>query len=209
MDLFSNRTQRPRTMEKKQTNKTKTNGDETEFMQHSSRFALLSSLCILIRVTWTWTCSTCSALANRRLCFFYFVGLCFDECCQLSAVVQGGVKVDRECTNDSCYGNGSESDWLNSFGRQWSEKEKSNIRGNVSKWCVIDRHDSTKSTTMCVCLLHRFFFHTLMTVARVAMLKLVRNVVAIQSTTRVPWFRSRQQTTGANLEPPGLGTLSW
>ena len=46
------------------------NGDETEFMQHSSRFALLSSLCILIRVSWTWTCSTCSALANRRLCFF-------------------------------------------------------------------------------------------------------------------------------------------
>jgi hypothetical protein len=52
-----------------------------------------------------------------------------------------------------------------------------------------------------------FFCHTL-TGERMAMLKSVRNAVAIQPTTRVPCFGSRQQTTGASFEPPGLGTLS-
>lgn len=97
-------------------------------------------------------------------------------------------------------------------GRQWSEKEKSKMR----KCVKVVRHWPSRldeiNDDLCVSISSFFFlfvsFHTL-TVARMAMLKSVRNVVAIQPTTRMPCFGSRQQTTGASFEPPGLGTLSW
>lgn len=96
-DLFSKQDQKTENKKKQEKNK-KTKQRKMAMKQNSCSIHHVSlyCLCILIRVTWTWTCSTCSALANRRLFFVVVVGFCFDECCQLSGVVQDGVKVDIE-----------------------------------------------------------------------------------------------------------------
>jgi hypothetical protein len=78
-------------------NKTKKDGDETEFMQHSSRFALLSLYSdsrYLDMDLFPLFCTSKPETAD--LFFVVVVGFCFDECCQLSGVVQDGVKVDIE-----------------------------------------------------------------------------------------------------------------